>query len=106
MTSLGRDASNDARKDPKSAAICMELGIETDKNSCINGMVYALSDNTWDGRYAFPYCDSLPDDFANYCYTITISYLTKSLYINKTIIMESCKTHSTYPDCIEMVNSV
>jgi hypothetical protein len=106
MTSLGRDASNDARKDPKSATICMELGIETDKNSCINGMVYALSDNTLDGRYAFPYCDSLPDDFADYCYTATISYLAKSLYINKTIIMESCKTHSTYPDCIEMVNSV
>lgn len=104
MQSLGRDASNDARTN-KPASICTNLSTETDKQYCITGLVYALSDNSWDGRYAFPYCDSLPYSYIEFCYKTTISYLLSSLYISGTNIINSCKAHSSYADCIKLVNS-
>ena len=105
MISLGRDASNDVRKDPKSAKICIGLPTENDNKNCISGLVYALSDNSWDGRYAFPYCDDLPADYIDYCYKTTIAYLMHSLFIDKTALIKSCQAHSSYYDCINTVNN-
>ena len=103
MQSLGRDASNDARTN-KSTAVCTSLSTEADRQYCITGLVYALSDNSWDGRYAFPYCDSLLYSYIEFCYKTTVSYLLNSLYISKATIINSCKAHSSYADCTRLVN--
>ena len=105
MQSLGRDASNDARKDPKSAPICVQLQTEMDKQFCMMGLVYALSDNSWDGRYAFPYCDNLPINYTSFCYRTTITYFVHSIFINKSAVMKSCETYSSYPNCGSIANS-
>ena len=104
--SLGRDVSNDARRDPASANTCTNLIVESDRQQCITGLVYALADNSLDGRYAFPYCDNLGDDYTSNCYRTTLSYLITSLYIPETKVIESCETHSSNPDCGEIVSNV
>ena len=103
LVSLGRDASNDARADPKSANICTSLVTKGDTRQCMKGLVYALADNSLDGRYAYPYCDNLGDDHTTYCYQTTISYLLNSLYIPQTTVTESCERYSTKPDCRDIV---
>ena len=106
IRSLGRDGSNDARRDPGSANICTNLAVESDRRQCITGLVYALADNSLDGRYAFPYCDNLGDDYSGYCYKTTISYLINSLYITKVTVTESCETYSSKSDCRDIVSNV
>ena len=82
MQSIGRDASNDARKDPRSVSICTSLS-DSDNRFCIAGLVYAVADNSWDGRYAFPYCDNINESYTQYCYETTIRHLKHSLFINQ-----------------------
>lgn len=55
--SLGRDLSNDSRLGEREAAAkkC-ELASGETRLACVRGVVYALIDNTWDGRYALPFC--------------------------------------------------
>src|SRR5690349_24010251 len=53
----GRDLSNDVRfGDGRAAAQKCELVDGTGRAACMRGVVYALIDNTWDGRYALPFC--------------------------------------------------
>jgi len=84
--SLGRDLSNEARVgDPRAVAQVCELATGEQRDACTRGVIYALADNTWDGRYAFRYCrlyTTIED--AAYCYEITAAYL-KSFYERTTI---------------------
>ncbi len=105
MQSLGRDVSSDARKDPTSATICTNLPTQKDIEFCVDGITYALADNSWDGRYAFPYCDTLSDEHKEYCYTTVIKYLKNSLYFPTAEIAESCEKYSSYDKCKLIVNS-
>ena len=110
MQSLGRDKSNDARAgDPAEVSkICASLEAESDKNSCIVGTSYALADNTWDGRYVFPFCESLEkDEEKRYCYNITVNYLKTSLVVSKNKVLDDCKTFvPASPICREEVQKL
>ena len=78
IQSIGRDLSNDARVgDPRGVAQKCEYGKDAgERQACIRGVSYALLDNTWDGRYGFPFCVVLknPDD-TKYCFDISEAYL-------------------------------
>ncbi len=105
IQSLGRDVSNDARLNPNNAPVCTKLSTSRDKEFCIAGLVYSLTDNSWDGKYAFPYCDTLPDDLKEYCYKTAISYLINSIYITKQVVTSSCENYSSYPECKSIVST-
>ena len=55
--SIGRDLSNEARMgESRAVAQKCELAEDDNRLACMRGAVYALVDNTWDGRYAMPFC--------------------------------------------------
>ena len=58
--SVGRDLSNYVRlgQIQPTAQKCQAAGGES-KRACIRGVVYALIDNTWDGRDVMPFCAAL-----------------------------------------------
>ena len=93
IQSIGRDLSNDARiKDPRLTAEKCELGQdERERQACIRGVIYALMDNTWDGRYAFPFCNTLqaPTDTA-YCMSASTQYLRATYDTKKEAILNEC----------------
>lgn len=78
MQSIGRDLSNDARVgDPALVARKCELGKSSEeRQACIRGAAYALIDNTWDGRYAFPFCAVFGTaEDSSYCFATGANYL-------------------------------
>lgn len=75
--SAGRDLSNYVRlgQFQPTAEKCQSASGES-KRACIQGVVYALIDNTWDGRYAMPFCAALgAEGDQSDCYRETIDYL-------------------------------
>jgi hypothetical protein len=75
--SIGRDLSNEARiGQPRSVAQKCELAQDENRLACMRGAVYALVDNTWDGRYAMPFCATFGKsaDSEN-CFQMSIQYL-------------------------------
>ena len=57
MLSVGRDLSNDVRiGQARATAQKCELVAGENRLACMQGVAYALIDNTWDGRYALPFC--------------------------------------------------
>ena len=75
--SAGRDLSNYVRLGQVEATAqkCQAAGGDS-KRACIRGVIYALIDNTWDGRYAMPFCAALAEDSdQSDCYRETIAYL-------------------------------
>ncbi len=81
MQSLGRDLSNAVRTgDPASAIAVCETGQAEDTSACTGGVVSALIDNAWDGRYALPFCAKYPADASSAdCFALSVEHL-KSLY--------------------------
>lgn len=77
IESLGRDLSDLARlgKGRDASSIC-ELGQGEEIAACTRGAVHALVDNTWDGRYALPFCSTYADpNNAASCFTATLDYM-------------------------------
>ena len=69
------------------------LDAESDKESCTIGVSYALADNTWDGKYVFPFCESFEKEGdKEYCYKVSVNYLKTSLVVEKSKVLESCKS--------------
>jgi predicted HicB family RNase H-like nuclease len=70
----------------------------------MRGVIYALIDNTWDGRYALPFCDALgqqSDQTA--CYRESISYLKETFEIATAEIAADCAKHVREPKrCIDL----
>ena len=110
MQSLGRDKSNDARAGSHAevSKICISLNIESDKNSCVTGVSYALADNTWDGRYVFPFCESFEKDGdKEYCYKVSVNYLKTSLVVEKSKVLEGCSSFVPASKiCVEEANKL
>lgn len=75
--SIGRDLSNQVRLgDTISAARKCEWAQGASRQACIRGVAYALIDNTWDGRYAWPFCAALVhENDQNGCLQESIWYL-------------------------------
>ncbi|MBI3304827.1 hypothetical protein HYZ80_00665 [Candidatus Parcubacteria bacterium] len=96
MQSIGRDLSNDARiKDPKFVAQRCAIGTGEEQRACIRGVVYALADNTWDGRYAFPFCEavSAAADRAH-CFSVAASYLQGTFAKSVRELQADCQTYT------------
>jgi len=74
--SIGRDLSNMARGD-NSRAVAEKCGQAQGeaRHACIRGVVYALIDNTWDGKYALPFCAALSGEDMRYCEQASAEYL-------------------------------
>lgn len=93
LQSLGRDASNDVRagniKD--AAALCEGITDDDGQHSCIRGTAYALADNTWDGRYVFPFCRALTSDSdRRFCYELSVNYLKTMLLVSREKLEQNC----------------
>lgn len=95
MQSVGRDLSNDVRVgDPRPVAQKCELVGGEDRQACARGVIYALMDNTWDGRYAFPFCRSLASgDDRTYCFASAASYLKATYAQSPEEIAKQCKNY-------------
>jgi len=74
--SIGRDLSNIAHgEDSRPAAEQCERAEGEPRRACIRGVVYALIDNTWDARYAAPFCSALREEDIVYCNRESKEYL-------------------------------
>ena len=103
--SIGRDLSNEARVgQPRAAAQKCELARDDNRLACMGGVVYALVDNTWDGRYAMPFCAAFANNTdQEECFEMSIQYLRT--FFEKPIedIARDCSSHAAdSPRCVEL----
>ena len=103
--SIGRDLSNDVRLGQvrASAEKCERAGAEP-RRACIRGAVYALIDNTWDGRYALPFCAALGQESdQSVCYRESVDYLKETFETPPAEIAKDCAKHLAQPKlCVEL----
>jgi hypothetical protein len=99
VQSIGRDLSNEARVDgPRQAASKCALASGADRHACVRGVVYALVDNTWDGRYALPFCATLDDPAdVSYCFTVATTYLNQMFELSGAQVARECRLHLVQP---------
>lgn len=105
FVSIGRDLSNEVRVGQvRAAAQKCELISGQQRVSCMHGVVYALIDNTWDGRYALPFCASFrsePDQAA--CIRESAAYLTGTFEKSAVEIAGECAKHLRAAErCMEL----
>jgi hypothetical protein len=107
--SVGRDLSNDVRTEQaKSAAQNCELGLGQTRLSCVRGVIYALIDNTWDGRYALKFCSALREaaDQEN-CFTDSAEYLRTVFEKSADDVARDCRRHAAEaPRCVDFAGRV
>jgi len=103
--SIGRDLSNEVRVgQPRTVARKCELVHGSSRRACMQGVVYALVDNTWDGRYAMPFCAA----FASHtdregCFETSIQYLRTFFEKPVEDITRDCSRHAAdSPRCAEL----
>ena len=94
--SVGRDLSNGSRLgDNRGAARKCELATGDVRRACVRGVVYALADNTWDGRYALPFCAALGSaaDQAN-CFRDSQLYLSANFELSPRDFARECSRYA------------
>ncbi len=98
FVSLGRDLSNYVRTgDVQRVVAACEITSGDQAESCYQGTLYALIDNTWDGRYGYLYCDALDAESEQLvCYGIANNYFTWAYNKTKTEIAEECTKFSAH----------
>jgi hypothetical protein len=103
--SIGRDLSNEVRVgQTRTVARKCELVHDSNRRACMQGVVYALVDNTWDGRYAMPFCAA----FASHtdregCFETSIQYLRSFFEKPVEDIAHDCSRHAANsPRCAEL----
>jgi hypothetical protein len=108
MVSLGRDLSNKVRSNEGNEVVhTCEVLADGNTRECVQGSVYALVDNTWDGKYAFQFCGMLQkDENRRNCFTDTIRYMRTSHEKSKQQVVSDCNTYAgQYADtCKQYVN--
>jgi hypothetical protein len=107
MLSVGRDLSNDVRlgNSRETAQKCQRVSGDS-RLACMQGVVYALIDNTWDARYALPFCATFtqPDD-QNSCLRLSVEYLTDTFEKSPAEIAGECAKHLPQPaHCAELAS--
>ena len=103
--SIGRDLSNEALFGrPRSVAEKCELAQDSNRLACIRGVVYALVDNTWDGRYAMPFCAAFSNSTdSEDCFKMSIQYLGTVFEKPIEDIARDCTRHAANaPRCVEL----
>jgi hypothetical protein len=103
--SIGRDLSNEARMgQPRTVAQKCELVQDSNRLACMHGVIYALVDNTWDGRYALPFCATFVSQTDREdCFDASVQYL--QTFFEKPVedIARDCSRHVANPSrCAEM----
>jgi len=105
LLSVGRDLSNDVRlSNSLATAQKCQLVSGDSRLACMQGVVYALIDNTWDGRYALPFCATFtqPSD-QNDCVQLSVEYLTETFAKSPAEIAGECAKHLPQPArCAEL----
>ena len=103
--SIGRDLSNEARMgQPRGVAQKCELAQDDNRLACMRGAVYALVDNTWDGRYAMPFCAAFGSNSdSEDCFKLSIQYLRTVFEKPIEDIARDCSRHANSPRCAELV---
>lgn len=103
--SAGRDLSNYVRlgQVQPTAKKCQAAGGDS-KRACIRGVVYALVDNTWDGRYAMPFCAAFTDgNDQTDCLRESIAYLKGTFEKSATAVAQDCREYANPSErCAEL----
>lgn len=94
--SIGRELSNEARAgNPRQAAKQCELAQGRERRFCIKGASRVLADNTWDGKYAFPFCAALADSSDSaFCFNDVAGYLRIVYNNSKSRLMTNCRDYT------------
>jgi hypothetical protein len=103
--SIGRDLSNEVRVGhSRIVARKCELVHDSSRRACMQGVVYALVDNTWDGRYAMPFCAAFASDSDRVgCFDASIQYLRTFFEKPVEDIARDCSRHAANsPSCAEL----
>ena len=106
--SVGRDLSNFVRTgQSRATAQKCELVAGESRLACMRGVVYALIDNTWDGRYALPFCSTFGQESdQNACFRLSAQYLKNTFEKSPADIAKDCSTHLSQPTrCVELASS-
>jgi hypothetical protein len=95
MLSVGRDLSNEVRiGNARTASQKCELVSNESRLACMRGVVYALIDNTWDGRYALPFCATLQEeDDQNACLKTSAEYLKSTFEKSPAEVAKDCAAY-------------
>jgi hypothetical protein len=105
--SVGRDLSNFVRAgQSRATAQKCELVTGESRLACMSGAIYALIDNTWDGRYALPFCsDFSQESDQNACYRISAQYLKGTFEKSAADVAKDCSRHVSQPArCAELAS--
>lgn len=103
--SIGRDLSSTARLgQPRTVAAQCELAQGDNRLACMRGVIYALVDNTWDGRYAMPFCAAFTKDAdSENCFKESIQYLRTVFEKSADDIVKDCTSYAANSRrCIEL----
>jgi hypothetical protein len=70
----------------------------------MRGVIYALIDNTWDGRYALPFCVAFGEEGdRQICIKESLGYLRTTFQKSTEEITDDCSQYLGQPNrCIEM----
>jgi hypothetical protein len=95
MTSIGRDLSNQVRAEgPEWVAAQCEWRPAADRRGCIRGVVFAVIDNTWDLRYALPFCAALrAAENRSYCVSVSARYVVTHHDVTPEALTAQCRQH-------------
>ncbi|HWO43118.1 MAG TPA: hypothetical protein VNO43_15055 [Candidatus Eisenbacteria bacterium] len=96
VQSIGRDLSNEARAgNARAVAETCETAPALDREPCMRGVIYALVDNTWDTRYALPFCSAFSREHdRTKCASDTFAYLETTFGRTADEILNDCLRHA------------
>jgi hypothetical protein len=103
--SVGRDLSNIVRAGQiRPIAEKCEMVTGESRFACMRGVAYALIDNTWDGRYALPFCAALTqENDRSTCFQTSGHYLKNTFEKSSVEIAKDCSEHLRQPKrCVEL----
>lgn len=108
--SLGRDNSNSVRLNNLASALeVCEVFSAGNERACVDGLVYALIDNTWDAKYAYAYCEGIKNTTTKQiCYLDSHYYLKSTYVLSKDDLNKQCETYAVNEKdfCKKMVEEI
>jgi hypothetical protein len=105
--SIGRDLSNDVRigQSRPTAQKCESVA-GARRLACMRGVIYALIDNTWDGRYVLPFCVAFAEESDQQsCIRESIGYLKTTFQKSVEEITNDCAQYLGQPKrCLDLAS--
>jgi hypothetical protein len=106
--SMGRDLSDTVRGgDPKKVSSTCEKGQGTQNQWCTRGVLFALIDNTWDGKWAYGFCATYAtSENVDFCYSTADDYLMGTYSKKYTDLVADCgKYANNNAACLAAANA-